>query len=81
MEYAYFFEVRGAVRSELLSDTNLVRLGTNADMDIFTPKPSWFVPKPVDQYEVYGYTNSPPSRFRLLIDKTDESTFFTDFQL
>lgn len=81
MEYEYFFEVRGAVRSELLSDTNLALLGTNADMGISTPKPSWFAPKPVDQYEVYGFTNGPPSKFRLLIDKADESTFFTDFQL
>jgi hypothetical protein len=81
MEYAYFFEVQGAVRKDLLSDTNLVRLDTNASMEIFSPKPSWFVPKLIDQYEAWGYTNGPPSKFRLLIDKADGSTFFTDFQL
>lgn len=81
MEYAYFFEVRGAVRSELLSDTNLVRLGTNAEMNFYSPEPTWFAPKPIRQYEVYGYTNNPPSNVRLLIDKTDQTTFFTDYQL
>jgi hypothetical protein len=81
MEYAYFFEMRGAVRSDFLADTNLVRLGTNSDMNVFTPKPTWFAPKSVDQYKVYGYTNSPPSNVRILIDKTDETTFITDFQL
>jgi len=81
MEYAYFFEATGGVRSELLSDTNLVRLDANAQMRFFDPKPEWFAPKPVNEYEVYGYTNDPPSRFRLLLDKKDGRAFFTDFQL
>jgi hypothetical protein len=81
LEYGYFFEVRGAVRKELLSDTNLVRVDPNSRMEFFSKRPSWFVPKSYDAYEVWGYTNDPPSKFRLLIDKTDETTFFADFQL
>jgi hypothetical protein len=80
-EAAYFFQVRGAVRAVLLSDTNLVRLSTNASMDFFGERPSWFAPKPLDAYEVWGYTSDPPSRFRLLIDSADETAFFTDYQL
>ena len=81
-ESAYCFEVRGAVRGTLLSDTNLVRLETtNTNIEFVAERPSWFAPKPMDAYEIWGYTNDPPSKFRLLIDKTDETAFFTDFQL
>jgi len=81
-EAAYYFQVTGAVRSALLSDTNLVRLETiNTNMDFFGEKPEWFAPKPLGAYEVWGYTNEPPSKFRLLIDKTNETAFFTDYQL
>jgi hypothetical protein len=74
--------VTGAVRRELLSDTNLVRLATtNASIDFFGEQPSWFAPKPLEAYEVWGYTNEPPSKFRLLIDKTNETAFFTDYQI
>ena len=81
-EDAYYFEVTGAVRKELLSDTNLVRLETvNTNMEFFGERPSWFAPKPLEAYEVWGYTNDPPSKYRLLIDKTNDTAFFTDFQL
>jgi hypothetical protein len=81
-EAAYYFQVTGAVRSALLSDTNLVRLeSTKVSADYFGEKPIWFAPKPLEAYEVWGYTNEPPSKLRLLIDKTNATAFFTDFQL
>jgi hypothetical protein len=80
-EAAYYFEVTGAVRSALLSDTNLVRLPPDASMGYFGEKPAWFAPKPLEAYEVWGYTNDPPRNYRLLIDKTNEIAFFTDHQL
>src|SRR5690348_10176314 len=55
-EYAYYFEVTGAVRRVLLSDTNLVQLAsTNASFEHFGEKPAWFAPKPFEAYEVWGY--------------------------
>src|SRR6188474_2536232 len=32
-------------------------------------RPTWFVPKSTEQYEVWIYSNAPNSHFRLLIDR------------
>lgn len=79
-EFAYYFEVNGDVRKELLSDTNLVLLSKFED-DFFGEKPAWFAPEQIKDFEVWGYTNSPPSRFRLWVDKSGKRAFFTDYQL
>ena len=81
-EAAYYFEVTGAVRSVLFSDTNLVELvATNTSFEYFGEKPAWFAPKPLEAYVVWGYTNEPPSKFWLFLDRTNGTAFFTDFQL
>ena len=44
-------------------------------------RPTWFVPKPIAQYEVWLYSNAPNSHFRLVIDRETGDLFLSDTQL
>jgi hypothetical protein len=42
-------------------------------------KPSWFAPKPLSQYELWGDL-SGRSRYRLFVDRAEGLAFFCDCQ-
>jgi hypothetical protein len=44
-------------------------------------RPTWFVPKPIAQYEVWVYSDAPNRDFRLLIDRESGDLFLSDTQL
>jgi len=44
-------------------------------------RPTWFVPKPITNYQVWVYSNGPRSNFRLLIDQEMGYLFLSDRQL
>lgn len=43
-------------------------------------RPGWFVPKPIERYETWVYSNAPNSQFRLWIDQETRDLFITDRQ-
>ena len=49
--------------------------------NFFQLKPSWFIPKPVEQYEVWVYADNPQSNFKIFIDKQSGDIFLSDFQV
>jgi hypothetical protein len=47
--------------------------------DCFQEKPAWFIPKPLDQYEVWIYSDEPGSHFRVFIDRDTGDIFVSDW--
>jgi hypothetical protein len=43
--------------------------------------PEWFVPRRVEQYEIWGFENTANSRFAVFIDKETGDLFLTNRQV
>jgi len=86
-EAGYVFEIaaNAALRQRLFSENRLVKLGGAAAAEskrlCFGECPVWFAPKPVEQYEVWGYAEEPKGNFRVLIDRDTGTIFLSDFQV
>jgi hypothetical protein len=86
-EAGYMFETQpnAALREQLFGKNRLRRLSDAevaiAERSCFSECPPWFAPKPLDQYEIWAYTDHPESDFRLLIDKTTGHLFMADYQI
>ena len=86
-EGGYVFEIQPnqALREQLFSRNQLRRLPdaevAKESRPCFAECPTWFAPKPLDQYEVWAYTDEPNSNFRLLIDKKTGQLFLADYQV
>jgi hypothetical protein len=44
----------------------------------FQERPNWFLPKTINNYDVWSYADEPNSRFRLFIDKISREMFLID---
>lgn len=81
------FEVaaNSKLRDQLFRENKLVKLEGAAASEakrLCVPEcPSWFAPKPIAAYEVWGYADEPGGNFRILIDRSTGTLFFTDFQV
>lgn len=86
-EAGYLFEIQpNAVLREQLFSRNRLRRLPDAEVakesrPCFAECPPWFAPKPLDQYEIWAYTDDPHSSFRVLIDKTTGHMFLSDYQI
>ena len=45
-----------------------------------TPPP-WFLPRATEEYEVWGYRDSPRSNFRAIVDLQTGTVFLSDYEL
>jgi len=84
-EAGYVFEIaaNATFRQQLFSQNQLAQLDSPAEAKhmCFTECPTWFAPKSVDDYEVWGYADDPEANFRVLIDRKTSTIFLTDFQV
>jgi hypothetical protein len=86
-EAGYLFEIQpnAAMREQLFSRNRLRRLVdaevAKASRPCFGECPSWFAPKPLDEYELWVYADEPDSDFMVLIDKKTGSIFLGDYQV
>ena len=84
-EAGYLFEIapNEALKKQLFAENELRRVAA-ADLDdgerpCFGECPSWFVPGPLGDYDVWQYADDPNSKFRLFIDKKSGRMFLGDF--
>ena len=86
-EYEYYIQIQkhADLQKRLLTMNPMKQLTLEKDMQEATVwsqhRPTWFVPKPVAQYELWVYSNAPNSAFRLLIDRETGALFLSDTQL
>lgn len=86
-EAGYMFEIQpnAALRVQLFGQNRLRKLQDaeieDATRPCFGECPSWFAPKPLTEYEIWVYADSPNSNFRVLIDKKTGNIFLGDYQV
>ena len=89
MEYAYFFVLKDSPAArEMVFKWDEMKRYENADElripvdGFFNDKPTWFVPKKLEQYEIW-IIKDPAGRgnFRLFIDKETKEMHITDYQV
>ena len=86
-EYEYYIQIQknADLQKRLLAMNPMKQLALEKELQEAAAwsqhRPAWFVPKPVAQYDVWVYTNAPPSAFRLLIDRDTGDLFLSDTQL
>jgi hypothetical protein len=64
-----------------LKEIRLTDSQTDSIAHFSQEKPTWFLPKPISNYEVWVYADEPNSRFRLFIDKVSKEIFLSDNQI
>lgn len=86
-EFAYSFQIKPSkgLEEKLLSDKGLKQVKPDdADFtrihDFWGDKPKWFLPKPLDKYEIWIWKENS-QRFRLFIDRETRELFLTDWQV
>ncbi len=89
LEFEYFFQVEPSesVRKELRAshELRLFTPGTREEkaavQSFFQRKPEWFIPKPLDRYEIWTVNPSDTGsgHFRLFIDRQTGVMFMTDY--
>ena len=85
-EGSYFFEIRdpsGEFRKELFSRNPLAKRqrGQVSDAKGAPGAPAWFLPRPPEEYEVWGYRDPPIGNFRVIVDLKTGAIFLSDYQL
>jgi hypothetical protein len=86
-EYQYFFHIRrnNDLRTQLFEANRLRKIeGDERDSlfrDYFGDKPSWFIPKASDSYDVWVYELPGDGHFRIFIDRVSRDLFLTDYQV
>ncbi len=80
LEQWMFFEVKPpAADFPKIIQPDLTQLEASQAEDQCGAKPSWFTPKPLSQYQIWGDL-SGRSRYRLFIDRRAGLAFFYDCQ-
>jgi hypothetical protein len=86
-EFEYFLALRGTDNARrMLFGSNELELYDRVKHHAIRPdffaheKPDWFLPKPLDRYEVYVYAGEPRGNFRIYLDRDTKDLFLTDFQ-
>jgi hypothetical protein len=85
-EFAYFMEIQpnSEFKIGLWQNNKLQQASTAKDLapvlKFPVAKPAWFVPKPLDQYEVWIYADKPFRHFRIFIDKQTQELFLADYE-
>jgi hypothetical protein len=86
-EAGYLFEIEPSetLRKQLFGENALRRIErTEVDgrmRPCFGDCPEWFVPKAIEEYELWKYADDDTSEFRVLIDKSTGRIFLGDFQV
>jgi hypothetical protein len=89
LECEYFFQLRSnrAFAKQAIETGRLENMSVDPNSDqeereqllrFFHDKPSWFIPKPIERYEIWR-GKPPAENFRLFLDQDDGSIFLTDF--
>ena len=87
LEFQYFFELapNAELRDQLFSKNKLRMLSSEEaakeKASHFGKPPTWFAPKPADNYEVWVYAQEPRGNFKVLIDKQTGNMFLSDYQI
>lgn len=84
-EFEYFFQLgpNDAFRQKVIGSGNLLDItpATKAEGEeaqrFFHSKPTWFIPKAIDQYEIWR-GKPPQENFRIFIDRATGDLFLTD---
>ena len=87
-EFEYFFALapNEAFRKQALEPGKLLDFTptTKEEKDqvqqFFHDKPSWFLPNPIESYEIWQ-GKPPQEHFRLFIDRQNGELYFTDFSV
>lgn len=81
-EFEYFVQVKrnDDFRRRLFEHNKLQRPNDgNRLTDFFQEKPAWFIPKPLEQYEIWIYSDETGSNFRIFIDRDTGDIFLSDW--
>ena len=84
-EAGYFFEVRdpdGEFRKELFARNVMEKRPPSevSDAKAISGAPSWFLPRPAEEYEAWGYGDSPRGNFRAIVHTRTGSVYLSDYQ-
>ena len=85
-EFEYFFAVapHHSFRKQALESGRLIQITASTKQEeeqvrqFFHEKPSWFIPKPLESYDVWQ-GKPPQEHFRLFIDRETGELFLTEF--
>lgn len=85
-EAGYVFEtaVNPTFHQQLFTANRLVKLDGSAvknKLHCFPECPTWFAPKLLEHYEVWGYADEPKGNFRVFVDQDTGTIFLSDFQV
>lgn len=73
-EFSYFFEIAPSATLERLARSDgMIRVQDEGPC----VGPPWFLPKPTDQYKIWGYADQR-SDFRVFIDLQTQNIFLSD---
>lgn len=63
-EFLYFFEIEAneALKEQLFTQDQLRRLDP-AEAEILEDRPAWFVPEPLDSYDIWGFAEERTRNF------------------
>jgi len=87
LEFEYFFEIEttDVVTQELIEFNQLTKVETgNEPSNIHSyvnDKPIWFVPKELDNYDIYTEQANRHATFKVFIDRETGHVFLTENQL
>jgi len=91
LEFVHFFQIEPSeeFRKRFNDAGKLKRFAPASANDeeriqfFFHDKPSWFIPKPLDRYEIWRGDSSDPlfENFRLFIDRDTGVMFITDYSV
>jgi hypothetical protein len=86
-EYEYYIQVQkhADLQKRLLTMNPMKQLTEEGELQKAAAwsqnRPTWFIPKPITNYQVWVYSNAPNSDFRLLLDRETGDLFLSDRQL
>ncbi len=82
-EFEYFLQLDANIELQKeLFKLNPLSRSYERELQAFPqPKPDWFAPKPLSDYETWAYADRTNSNFRLLIDRKSGELFLTDWIL
>ena len=87
-EFEYFFELspNEALRKHIVGSGNILKIDPSVSTDrdravrFFNSKPTWFLPKPIESYDIWG-AKAAQENFRIFIDRSTGELFLTDYSV
>ena len=83
--YLFQIEPNEALRKQLFTKNRLSQVERSEireeERPCFGKCPEWFVPEPIEVYEVWRYSDDPQSKFRIFIEKSTGRMFLGDYQV